>query len=1168
MKAEFDLANSSIEGVNLIEASAGTGKTYTIVGIYLRLLLEKLIPVEKILVVTFTEAATSELKERVAKMIRNALTAFQTGRAEDEFLQSLLEKHTDHQQARQRLQEALHFFDESSIFTIHGFCQKMLTDYAFEARAQFDPELLPNQDPLIEELAMDYWRDLIYNASREYSRLLLRHYPSPTHLGKEFKKIIARPEIHFLPKIPESASQLFEQITALYPVMKATWQESQNAIATLLEDDKIWRKNNLEDYLSKAEFYFENDDPFENSKVLEKFTTTTLQSRAKEKVAPTHLFFEQCETFLKLRQSIPHAILLAFFAWAKTQLKQRKEALNQRSYDDLLQHLYQVLVGAEGEELAQKIRERFSVALIDEFQDTDPIQYGIFQAVFSNHDLFFIGDPKQSIYNFRGADIFAYLQAQKDAETQFTLETNWRSDLKLVAAVNTIFSGIEQPFVNADIAFLNSKGAPGKEEGSLQIAGEPSIPLHLWLLEYQKSTNTEAAQQQIAEATASEITRLLNLGIQGKATLKNGAERKPVKPGDIAVLTRTHKQAERIRNALWQRQVPCVLKTQINIFQTEEFKEVLTLAQAISEYSNPSQVKAALLTDMMGYDGTEVFKTMQQDLQWEQVINRFFEYHQLWKQKGFYQMMRVVLREEKTRTRLLSWQDGERRLTNVLQVMELFHQEESGNKLGMAGLLRWAQFISKELPESQEEYLIRLETDDDALKILTIHVSKGLEFPIVFCPFIWDSITMRDTFFHDQKQRLTWDLEKQEAHKEQAKKEGLAEDIRLVYVALTRAKACCYATCYTAWNNSSWHKNSPLAYLFTEKNTREHLKMLENRSDGSLILEELPPARAALFHPLKAEKGELRCQKFRQSLRQDWGLSSFSGLSGQRRDFLEGQDHDQHQPLENSLEEAEAEKKNLQEGQTIFTLPKGSNTGNCFHEILEELDFAETDQTKIEKLVREKLKKYNIGSRWAEVTLQMIEDLRHQKITSAHLQGSSFRLADIPLDQFVKEMPFHFPIRQFTTDELIKIVAQYKQTETHQALLQTLKSLDFRPLKGFMKGFLDLVFCYQDRYYILDWKTNHLGNHPHDYAPEILKASVEQHCFNLQYTIYTIALQKYLRMRLPDYDFNRHFGGVYYFFLRGIQAESEEGFGVYYDALPDSKEMINQLETTFSRENS
>ena len=1074
MSEEFDWRQSPLAGVNLIEANAGTGKTYTIVRIFLRLLLEKKIPIEKILVVTFTEAATAELKDRVARTLHETLQTLQTHPTHDEFLQTLVAE-----QGRTAVMESLEStllkFDEVSISTIHGFCRKILQEFAFETQSFFESELLANQDPLIEELARDYWRNAMHHDSPKYSKVFLQYMESPHDLAQKFKQTLSKPKLDFLPKIDQSPQRL--------------WEESHT------DEDKA--------------------------------------------------------------HNLPHAIVLDFFRWAKPQLQARKMAANQQSFDDWLAGVHHALHGEFGEDLAKIIQKRFSVALIDEFQDTDLLQYKIFQKIFGNRDLFFIGDPKQSIYKFRGADIFAYLQAKKEATHQFTLKTNWRSNPKLVQALNVIFSKLEHPFVNPHIPYLPSQASPSTQDDALLIHQKAVVPLQIWCLE--TFTKKPDARQIFAESAACEITRLLNLGQQGKALIQQGGSTHPVQPRDIAVLVRTHSEAETTRKLLSQRRVPCVVKTQTLIFQTVEFKEILTLAAALQDTTNPASVRAALLTNLMGYNGTQVFEMIQNETAWEALIQRFYDYHHQWKQEGFYPMMRHFLRNESVSVRVLSEQNGERRLTNILHALEWLHQMESDQHLSPTRLLDRALEAQKSPAEAQEDHLVRLETDAEALTILTVHASKGLEFPIVFCPFSWGNRTIKEVFFHDEQGQLFWDLKK--LHKDEAKKETLAEEIRLVYVALTRAKYCCY----TAWGNINRTEDSPFKYLFPTKNKNpwEYLEKLAEQSQGTIVAVEALPENDEVFQRKRAFQKAPHCRQFTRSLHPQWGITSFSALSQKVKDWTEGQDHDEHQIQTATPLVAENTPDDSQPLFTVHRLPKGANTGNCFHEILEDLNFQEKDTTTLENLVRDKLRKYHFAPQWQPVALSMIRAACEQKITAGHLNSPAFSLSELPETQVVKEMPFHFPIQRCSAEMLRHLVRQHQTYETHKALLSSLEQLSFHTLKGFMKGYIDLLFCQGGRYYILDWKTNYLGDGLEDYAPPLLRASIEAHFYNLQYVIYAVALHKYLRLRIRNYHFEQHFGGVYYFFLRGLDPASAGNHGIYYDSLKESARLIEQLESVF-----
>ncbi len=863
IRDEFDLTACPLDGSSLIEASAGTGKTYAIVGIYLRLLMEKSIPVEKILVVTFTEAATAELKVRITGSIQQLLSVLQTGKTEEPLFKYFLEQQQDgsgerQNSAKRRLQRALFSFDEAPILTIHGFCHKMLSDFTFETNSTFDAKLLSNQEALIAESTQDYWRGQVYSTCQDYSRVFLEFFENPVDLSKEFKKIISRPRLRLHPRIEKRPHSILERVHRLFQRLQGYWNSQEESLSRWISENKIWRSDLQQKYFKQTRQYLESDDPFTSSAGLAKLTSTEIRKKYAGDT-PLPEFFEQCDTFHRLKNSMRSAILVDYFQCVKTRLREKKRLLNVYSFDDLLQDFHAALQGEQGQALAHRVRRRITVALIDEFQDTDPIQYEIFSILFKQGNLFMIGDPKQAIYSFRGADVFAYLQAKQEAQRQFTLLTNWRSDPRLVEAVGHLFSAVEHPFVHETIPWFASRGASQNEDCSLYFEGKPVVPMRVWYLQAEKAVKVSDARQRITDATVAEIIRLLDSGaikrapsLQGKeipeAMMRTKQQCQSLNLADVAVLVRTHREAEQVRDALSQKKIPSILKTQISIFQTDEYQEILTIAHAIAEFHNTSLVKGALLTDIMGYSGGRVARNVAgsshaidstipwDEKFWDRIANRMADYHEQWKREGFYPMMRLFLSKEEVHKNLLVLHNGERRLTNVLHVIELLHQAESEGQWSMRSLLLRAHEMEQGTAESGEENLIRLETDADALKILTVHSCKGLEFPIVFCPFSWGSRRMDDIFFHDDTGRLVWDLEKEELHRKKCQEESLAEDIRLLYVALTRAKYCCYL----AWGHINHSKLSSLTHLFGEGNAWDSLKKLESKSRGTVAVLQLP----------------------------------------------------------------------------------------------------------------------------------------------------------------------------------------------------------------------------------------------------------------------------------------------------------------------------------------
>jgi exodeoxyribonuclease V beta subunit len=1169
----FDLQTTSIDGVNLIEASAGTGKTFTIEGLYLRLLLEKRIKVENILVVTFTEAATAELRERIGDKIRSAEAAFRQQGSRDGLLGALLEKSRNPQQDQDRLQVALATFDEAPIHTIHGFCLKMLNDFALESGSLFEAEFLTDQRRLLEEVSADYWRKQVYGSERNFVELFLQNFQGPQRLADLAAKTVSRPVLHILPKLggADSPRTLYSRLVVLYKAMESHWAAAKNEICSLIIGNQHWTRqgkyrDKIPGMLQDLTIFFEEEGHFSKHGVLEQFTPEVMRRKTtKAGRPPDHPLFADFAKFAELMARLNLAMTLDFVMYAREEMKSRKQRRNVRSYDDLLQDLHQAVTGRHGGKLAAKIRGRFAAVLVDEFQDTDPVQYDIFRILFMGrkNSLFLIGDPKQSIYNFRGADIYAYLKAENDIERKYTLGTNYRSDRDLITAVNTLFTCRDRAFVDRRISFPPTAGAEQNPARSFLIDNTPQSPLQFWFREAPSGGDrVESARLQITEAVAGRIAQLLNLGTARRARFVTSAGETNLQPKDIAVLVRTHKEAGMIQAALARRRVASVLNVNKSIFDSQEFHDLRLIAGAIADYRRESKVRGALLTEVMGFSGTRLHQWSRDEKRWEEVLDSFRRYHEVWAATGFYQMMRMFLHQEQVRSSLLAKPDGERRLTNVLHVLELFHLAESAWQYSMTGLLAWAERIPSDGAE-QDEYQIRLETDSDTVKILTVHASKGLEFPLVFIPFSWGGRDVGDSLFHDpaNNDALTWDLEKREENRRHARNEALAENLRLLYVALTRAKHhCC-----VAWGDIPRTADSCFAYLFHgagENDRWSDLQRLQDASMGNIDLIRLPAPDDEVFVPPQSLATSLACRQFHQSLRQDFGISSFSGLSARKMDQDEGMDHDQLQVMPAVPEDRLPGVAH----NSIFAFPAGTRTGECFHEIFENLDFTERDQKKITALVREKLVKFNFDPAWTAVGGRLVQNVLQREIIPHCPGAEAFSFAQIAPELIVKEMAFHFPIVELDSRFLRKRVAAHCRNASHNGLLHALDRLEFTTLQGFMKGFIDLVFCHKERFYIVDWKTNNLGDRPEDYASQGLQQAMASHIYILQYYIYAVALNRYLRFRLGDtYHFERHFGGVFYVFLRGIDA-LDATTGVFHDSLHDSEKMIDLLGKVFGGE--
>lgn len=1196
--SRFDLLESPLQGTNLIEASAGTGKTFTIAGLFLRLILEKKCSVDEVLVVTFTQAATEELRARIRSRMREAIRILSGGPTGDPLVNELVRRTKDPDSAMRGLRESVLAFDQAAIFTIHGFCRRMLHEKAFESGSLFDTELIAEQETLVREIVDDFWRLHFYEESPLFVKYAIDRNVSMDNLLALISNRTAHPYLRIIPEveIPDSLSQERE-FKKYFHKLRESWPAMKAQVSDILLNDKglkrsIYRRENIPAWIQAMDNYLASGDP---NPVLfdkfEKFTSSEIEGAARKNHAPPfHPFFDLCETLRERHEDLEKVfekrllgLKTRLFEYVQQEVGIRKEGKNIQSFEDLLLKLYQALEGDGGDALLRSIRKRFRAALVDEFQDTDPIQYAIFRKLFGRGDsiLFLIGDPKQAIYSFRGADIFAYMEASRETEPRYTLSDNWRSEPRLISAVNTIFANEDNPFLYEEVPFQPALPAERAQPEVLMTDGQSEPPFRLWLVDARnfsspgKPITKTQARLLIPKIVASEISRLLHAGRANKALLG----KRPLREEDIAVLVRRNNEAQLVQEALSDLRIPSVLYSTMNLFDSHEARELERVLAAIADPQNENAVRTALATDMTGLRGEKLASLEQDADHWEEWLVKFRTYHDEWERHGFMRMFRHFLLEEEVLTRLMSLPDGERRNTNILHLSELLHEIASEKKLHMTGLLKWLSEQRDPNSPRLNEHQLRLESDENAVKVVTIHKSKGLEYPVVFCPFAWDGSRVRNPkgpfMFHEEGERkLTLDLGSMEMDKSRvlAEKEQLAENLRLLYVALTRAKSCCYLI----WGRFNEAETSALAYLLhpgpslkgedflgaLEKRFKglsherliNDLRKIQERANGCIRLSKISTEPGHQYPPLAEEKATLTCRKFSREIDRSWRISSFSSLVSGRHHAAEAADHDAIDPSEVSDQIGLEGSNERRETQDIFSFPKGTKAGTCLHDIFEHLDFSQRGDPSAHGLVAEKLQQYGFDHSWHETLCQMI-----QKVLSVPLEPGErdLLLCRVRNQDRINELEFYFPLRSIAPRRLGDIFLRHDGPNLSGAFREKVGRLEFLPVRGFMKGYIDMVFQFQGRFYLVDWKSNFLGSSYKDYDQDALRAAMEGAFYILQYHIYTLALDQYLRLRLPGYDYDTHFGGVYYIFLRGVDPEMGPAFGIYSDR-PSGK-LIEEL---------
>ena len=1170
----FDLRAVSLDGMQVIEASAGTGKTRTITGLYLRLVMEKDIPLERILVVTYTVAATEELRERIREVLVQALAALRGGAVTDEMAADLTARVDDRAAAARRVQQALANFDLAAIHTIHGFCQRALADGAFESGLPFDRELVPDVGDLVQEVVDDYWRTHVVDAPALFVQYLLDERITPERLAMGVALQLGRPDLVVVPADPvEDEHALEATCLEAWERLRTTWPAGRAAADELLRDPGLnknqYRETSVTTWLRRMDGYLRADLPALRAfDQLAKFRADTLARCWKQKAATrTHEVLAVVQTFADALERVCGSVRIRLRAMkidllreARIELALRTRRQRVQSFDDLLLELRQALEASHGSALASRLRRRWTAALVDEFQDTDPAQYRIVQHIWGEggQPVFLVGDPKQAIYRFRGADVFAYLAARQDATARYDLIRNWRSEPALLTAVNTLFGRAPRPFVLDAIPFVPVE--PARPSRPLRVAGDAAEPFRLWFLERdeQKKLYPKArAARRAAEATAVEIARLLRLAADGQARLPDaaGGER-ALEGGDVAVLVRSHRQGRLVGAALARLGVASVQQAEDSVFTSREAEQLRRVLMAVAEPGRDDVVRAALGTELLGVTGEELFALFDDDAGWAAVLDDFQRLHQVWREHGFARMFRELLTGRDVSHRLLSYADGERRLTNLLHLGELLQDEAARHPRALEALVQWMAARAADPRPQSEEQQLRLESDEHVVKIVTVHKSKGLQYPVVFCPFVWDGRIFatdarreRDVMCHDpcndHRATLEMEAELQAPLRVQTCHEELAENLRLFYVAVTRAIHRCTivwgATNDAATSAPFWLLHAPDGVTDTRKllaalkardddSLRRDLDALRARSGGTIRIEEPPPGPGVPYRAREDRAAALSARTLRRRITWPWRVSSFTALVADRTG--EGPDHDAAAAPGPDAPDAE---------RTRFTFPRGTRAGSCLHAVLERIDFADPDAGRLREIVARELRRFGFCAGWAPVVADMLA-----QVLATPLDGAGrIRLDGVPRGRRLDELEFTYPLADFDAAALRDLLRAGGLGAG--AFAGAIDELTFTRVSGFMRGFVDLVFEHGGRYWIVDYKSSWLGPALDDYAADRLPPVMARESYWLQYLIYTLVLHRLLRLRLPGYDYDAHVGGVFYLFLRGMTPARGAACGVFHD---------------------
>ncbi|HZJ95394.1 MAG TPA: exodeoxyribonuclease V subunit beta [Thiopseudomonas sp.] len=1221
-------------GSQLIEASAGTGKTYTIAALYVRLILQHgleqgaafnrhLLPPE-ILVVTFTDAATQELRDRVRAKLIEAAQVFRGEQTKpDELLQTLKNDYPSDQWAScaQRLDQAAQWMDESAISTIHSWCQRMLREHAFDSGSLFTQTLETDHSDLLALVVKDYWRQQCYPLVESNAQWVLEHWQEPRVLQKKVLPLLSVSTSsaadqqgdstltlqHLLATAIDKQQQALRDLKAQWPLWTQQLRDILDAaVAAKAVDGRRLHPRHYVSWFDTINVWATDDSLLQlelTPAAFNRLTPEGLHEAWKDTSAvpdhPALVALQQLpEQLTQLTRRLDEHALWHAANWIKQRFELEKQQRAEMGFDDMLTRLDNALQGASGERLAEVIRQQFPVAMIDEFQDTDPLQYRIFDAVYQieknqpTTGLFLIGDPKQAIYSFRGADIYTYLSARRATQGRHhNLTTNFRSTDNMVTAVNQLFELAEQrDSSQGAFLFRNDSGnelpfftvqAKGREE-QWWVAGEEQAALTTWYIHSEEPLSRSQYIEELAASSATEIVRLLNLAQQQQAGFKTPqGELHALQPNDIAVLVRDYQEAQAIRKQLAQRNVRSVyLSDKDSVFESQEALDVAAWLLACLTPNNERTLKAALASSTFALPLTELEQLNQDELLWEQRVLQFKAYLEDWQKQGVLPMLRKLMHDFQLPQRLVQRPDGERALTNLLHLAELL-QHAAAELDGEAALLRYLQTACAGQADSAQEQVLRLESDESLVRVVTIHKSKGLEYPLVFLPFIcgFRAQEGKQPFHVQQAGQRTLKLHADSESLVLAEKERLAEDLRLLYVALTRARHACWlgmADLKRGQGKQSILNQSAIGYLLSNAeplaSSAALVQWLAPLADkpNSLVsnVSLLPEANEQLLQSLTDSFEPTWCTAQRRA-REHWWIASYSALRHSAEqpagdDALTERVEDlapttpQAQNIVDDEQAAAAIEQSILSSdelavlQGMHSFPRGARPGTFLHSLLEwaaDQGFAEVLQKPEEAqlFIQQRSEAYG----FAEHSELLWPWLRNYLQHSFMVDQQPLVLAE--LKHYQAEMEFWFATCDADSQALDRSVRQFILPAQQRPYLEPER------LNGMFKGFIDLVLEHQGRYYVVDYKSNWLGETDADYSAEMINQCVLSHRYDLQYALYTLALHRLLKLRISDYDYDTHMGGALYMFLRGVNHPETQGL----HCLRPARELIEHMDRLF-----
>ncbi|CAL4324582.1 RecBCD enzyme subunit RecB [Buchnera aphidicola (Eriosoma lanigerum)] len=1144
----------------LIEASAGTGKTFTIIILYLLLLLgigsnnnfSKPLSVREILIVTFTKTATEELKRRIKQYIYKLKIACINNTTKTDSLKKIIKKITNFKKSIYLLEKAEYEIDLIEIYTIHGFCKKILKNYCYQYQFLNQYQPIENDYYIYLRATRIFWKKYCHLLSYDISKLIYQYWTNEEKFLQNIYPLlkIKSLKIQTFFKKKQNIKTYHRILILKITKFKKIWLKNKKRITIYINDIIInrsiyninntnrwiniittWSKTNTIDYVIPKEMYY--------------FSYIKIKSQIKNNIKKIPYIFKIIQKLLKTNFSIKEIIIFNALKIIPSILEKEKEKNLLYEFHDLITMLNNSL---KNKKIIKIIKKKYPIVFIDEFQDTDAEQYKIFKTIYTDSNqsgLIVIGDPKQAIYNFRGADIFTYMQAKSEIKSHYYLTTNFRSSSHMVNSLNILFSKIKNPFIFHNIPFTSILSNNANQNIYFK-KNELLIPALQFIVEPIKQVNPN--NNWIADQCAINISNWINISPDHKFTIMINNKTRLVKKEDIVVLVRNKNEAKVIQTALEKININSIyLSEKKSIYNSKEAYEILWILKSIINLNNEKNFLTALSTNIMNNCIQKINKintNYEYRLKW---INIFTQYIEKWDKYGIYIMFKEIIKDQQFIFSNQNLIQNEYTINNILHLGELLQEQEQilQNKYN---LIQWLQEKIQNKQQNISKKEIIQHKNKNSIRIINIHTSKGLEFFIVCIPFTTNYTISKNPVFHKKNNQVILDLKNNDNSFKKSEQERLAEDIRLLYVALTRAIVHCYVGISTSKikikkkNNLTNLHHTALGYILQsgkQLNIEQFYNIIYKLETKKIIKITEEEEHLNQSHTINATNNNHIQIKYKKiNINKKIEITNYTKLNHENKII--------NNNTKNQINIQLNTKKILN---NITNNPHNFITGKLagiiLHNLLRKIDFSK----KIEPIIiKKEIEKYNLCTQLLSMLSNWIYDIYHTKL----FKNKNFSLSNLKKNEYIKELEFFLPIKTILNSIKLNSI-----TIKSDPLSKILPKIQFYNKQGMINGFIDLVFSWNKKYYILDYKSNWLGENNEYYNLFYIKNEIIKNRYDLQYQIYSVALHRYLKNKIKNYKCETHFGGIFYFFIRSADGNNKNN-GIFYQ--PQPIKLIQQLD--------